>query len=91
MSVDHKAEPERVMPVDHKAKAEQFLYDAQGFFWDDDPTQVNLRFAAAQAHATLALVEELRTATLSAVVQRDLAAGFGIPSERLEELDRRLS
>jgi hypothetical protein len=84
--------------IDHKAKAEKYLDDAQGFFWEDDPTQVTLRLVAAQVHATLALVEqtaalveEQRTANLIANSSFERGAGYGIPKERLLEIQGRLA
>lgn len=50
----------------HKNKAEEFLEQAQGFFWEDNPVQVNLRLVAAQAHATVYLAEQQRIANLIA-------------------------
>jgi len=74
--------------IDHKAEAENLLNESFG------PSQA----AEAQAHATLALVEqtaalvaEQRTANLIANMNADQSAGYGIPKERLLEIQERLA
>jgi hypothetical protein len=51
-------------PIDHVAKAEEALKQSESFYWSEEPEQVALYFGKAQAHATLALVEQQRAANL---------------------------
>jgi hypothetical protein len=86
--------------IDHKKEAEYLAergsrIPEDGSYWFKNDTETLL---AAQVHATLALVEqtaalvqEQRTANLIANMNADLSAGYGIPKERLLEIQGRLA
>jgi hypothetical protein len=82
-AIDHKAEAEMLLRIEHNTDNIELARDAA---------------KAAQAHATLALVKqtaalvaEQRTANLIANMNADQSAGYGIPKERLLEIQERLA
>lgn len=69
--------------TDHKAKAESFIAtELVGGSFD----QTRDYIALAQVHATLYLAEQQRIANIIAMVGLNHSAGFGIPSERFDEI-----
>jgi len=87
-AIDHKAESENLAE-----RGSRSTEDGSYFFKNDTETLL-----VAQVHATLALVEqtaalveEQRTTNLIANMNADLSAGYGIPNERLLEIQRRLA
>jgi len=72
--------------IDHKAEAEALIALSEKS--TGDPT---VWLLAAQGHATLALVEEQRTANLIANMNADQSAGYRVSDERLLEIQGRLA
>lgn len=78
--------------TDHTAEARArlgWVEDWQSREGDSDATQI-ANVLAAQVHATLALVEEQRTANLVAALAIHVSAGAGAPEGLAARVDARL-